>query len=114
MTTIQEKKLNVFMWIVGTVITIFVGGILALGISYGSTNEKVNEHELEISDLKKTSVNYVYVEYLVKSNQKIVKVLNTIPGTPEYSQALQEWEEFQSEVLNRGNPTRGTIKGTIK
>lgn len=111
MTPTSDKKLTSFMWVIGVILTIFCGAGLTVGItiasSLGETKEKVSTHDQEIISLKRTSVNYIYVEYLVVSNQKIVKVMEATPGSPEKTKALQEWQDFQDEILKRANPVRG-------
>lgn len=107
MTPTSDKKMTNFMWIVGTILVIFCGAWLTVALSYGGTRNQVNVDSERISKLERTSVNYIYVEYIVESNQRVVKIMEATPGSPERTKALLEWQEFQDEVLKRANPVRG-------
>lgn len=107
MTAPSDKKLTVFMWIIGIIVTVFCGAGLTVALSYGGTKQKVETHDIDITQLKRTSVNYIYIEYLVESNQKLMNISLSKSGTQEMATALKEWSKFQDEILRRGNPTRG-------
>jgi hypothetical protein len=106
MTPTNDKKLTSFMWLMGIVITIFCGAGLTVALSYGATKQQTITNTTDISTLKRRSVDYTYIEYLVESNQKLINILQTTQGSEENKKAVSEWMDFQNEILRRANPVR--------
>lgn len=112
--TTQDKKMNIMLWIVG----IAFGAMLGVGgtvtLAYGSTRNQVNintteiaTHTEEIKTIRRTTVDYVYIQDLITSNYMMIDIMKATPGTKEMEEALKAWKDFQMNTMRRANPTRG-------
>lgn len=105
--TTNDKKFNVMLWIVG----IAFGAMLGIGgtvtLSYGATKNQVEVNTVRLDRLEKTSVNYIYVEEIIKSNYLLIDILKAAPGSKEMEDALRAWRDFQVGAATRMNPSRG-------
>ena len=104
--TPNDKRANNFMWIVGIVLTMFCGAGLTVALSFGQTKQQVSEHDEAIRKLKRTSVDYIYIQDLIQSNYMMIDIMKAKPNTPEMEDALKTWREFQLNTMRRANPTR--------
>lgn len=105
--TSSEKKISQMLWIVG----IAFGAMLGIGgtvtLSYGATKNQVETNTVDIQTLKRTSVDYLYLDDLIRSNLLIVDVLKAAPGSAEMDEALKAWHDFQLNTTRKMNPVRG-------
>lgn len=105
--TDSDKRMTNFMWIVGIVVTVFCGAGLTVALSYGGTKSDVSTLKDDVLRLKRTSVDYVYIQDLIQSNYLLVDILKSTPGSKEMEEAMKEWKDFQLSTVRRANPTRG-------
>ena len=109
--TDSDRKLTIFMWSVGIVITIFCGALLTMASSYGATKQQVEETKGDVLQLQRRSVDYVYIQDLIESNLLMIDILKSKPDSPEMDNALKAWKDFQSSTMRRANPTRSISSG---
>jgi len=107
MTAPSDRKLTIFMWVVGIFITLFVGVGLKAAFTYGQVKAKVQDHEERISKQERRTVDYIYVQDLITSNYMMIDIMKATSGTKEMKEALKTWKDFQISTIRRANPTRG-------
>ena len=112
MAQMTDRNLTSFMWVVGIILTLFCGAGLTVALSFGQTKEKVIQHDGDILQLQKRSVDVIYIQDLIQSNYMLVDILKATPKSKEMEEALKAWREFQLITIRRANPTRGGLINT--
>ena len=111
MSTDTDKRIAQMMWIIGIAFTVMLGIGGTVAINSGFTKKTAETNAENITKIQRSYVDYIYIEYLVESNQKLINILQATPGTPEMAKAMKEWSVFQDEVMRRANPVRSAPGG---
>jgi len=113
--SLENRKLNTILWIVGLAFSVFLGtGVYQL-ISFGEVKAQTVTNTENIYKIQKDYLPYFAFENIIESNNKLINILTAIDSKDDarYQKAIKEWSDLQMEVAKQAGQNKRSGGGGI-